>query len=281
MRSLLLTMIVAAVCAEAPGQTLDERIAEVRRQHNEKAAAARTAVLQALLYRELTVAFDETPARDVFDFLRTALGIRIEVRSSDDAIGYGIDPDEPITLDKTETVALDVLELVLEQCSVDESCTWQIRRDYLEVGTKSRLGVPAAREVRFYPVDDLLYEPPDFDDAISLRLDTAYPWSGGYGGNPFVGAPGSGGYGGSISFTTPGSALDKAQRAQQLIDLIVDLVEPAAWRRNGGAQASISYREGALVVNAPAYIQRQLGGYPSVPPPGEAQASHQTPGTSR
>ena len=69
---------------------------------------------------------------------------------------------------------------VLEQCSVIEPCAWQLRRGFLEVGTTSRLSVPAAREIRWYPIDELVYEAPDFDNAIDLRLEAAFPTYGGF-----------------------------------------------------------------------------------------------------
>ena len=39
------------------------------------------------------------------------------------------------------------------------------------------------------------------------------------------------------------------------------MIEPEAWEDNGGHRAVMSYFEGALVVRAPDYIHRQIGGY--------------------
>ena len=36
---------------------------------------------------------------------------------------------------------------------------------------------------------------------------------------------------------------------------------------NGGDQATIRYRDGVLIIQAPEYIQRQIFGYPKVPAP--------------
>lgn len=277
---LILAATVLAAAAPAPGQTLSERIDAVRKKHARQAAGAeassRLTMLQALLYTELTVDFDEAPAREVFDYFGTALGVNVVARYSDDAVGYGIDPQTPITLSADDEAAVQVLNLVLEQCAVVDPCTWQLRDGFLEVGTKERLSVPAARETRWYPIDQLVFEAPKFDDAISLRLEAAYPWYPGYNGGLFGGYGGfggSGGYGGAIQYTTGsgGSTPAKEQRVQQLIDLIVDLVEPQAWTVNGGDSASIFHRDGALIVRAPEFIQRQISGYPSVPPPAGMQ----------
>ena len=39
-------------------------------------------------------------------------------------------------------------------------------------------------------------------------------------------------------------------------------VEPDAWIDNGGDAASIRFYQGVLIVRAPDYVQRQIGGYP-------------------
>ena len=199
-----------------------------------------------------------------------ALDLNIVVRYSNDAVGFGIDPEQPITLEAEKTPALVVLELVLEQCSVVDDCTWQLRKGFLEVGSKQRLSVPAARVLRWVPIDELVFEAPHFEDSLDLRLDHAFPTYGGGGlGNTggFFSGYGGGGYGGSIQYSTNSSGDGKTQRVQSLIKLITDLVEPTAWTHNGGDQATIRYRDGVLIIQAPEYIQRQIFGYPKVPAP--------------
>ena len=265
-----LALGVALITAPAAGQSLQKRFAAVRAKREKRDDQTRLKTLQTLLYRDLSVDFNEAPTREVFDYLRTALGINLVVRYSDDMTGYGIDAELPITLSAQNTPALVILELVLEQCSIVDECTWQLRRGFVEVGSKERLSVPAARELRWYPVSEMLFEAPDFVDALDLRLDHAFPSYGGFGyGNTggFFGG-GRAGYTAPIRITTGtagGSA--EAQRAESLIDLITDLVEPLAWRRNGGDRASIKYHDGMLIVSAPEYIQRQIFGSPKVPPP--------------
>src|SRR5262245_49627722 len=138
-------------------------------------------VLQAVLYKRLTVNFAGTPAREVFDYLRTALGIPLEVHYAGDGAGGGIDPNLAITLEAQDTPVVEVLDKVLEQCSIVDECTWQVRRGALEVGTKDRLSVSTAREIRWYPVDELVFEAPKFTNAIELRLDASYTQNGAWG----------------------------------------------------------------------------------------------------
>ncbi|MHC4991536.1 MAG: hypothetical protein ACYTGC_11200 [Planctomycetota bacterium] len=268
--ALVLAVTVGTVAAPAAGQTLAERVAAIQEKRAEKEKATKLRMLQVLLYEQVTVTFDQTPARDVFDYLRISLDVNLIVRYSDDTIGHGIDPDTPITLTADGVPALELLELVLEQCSTVDECTWQLRKSFLEIGTKERLSVPAARQIRWYPVDEILFEAPDFKDSVSMRLEDSFPYYGGYGWGHAGGfLNGGGGYGGSIRISTGGAggAAGTANRVQSLIDLIVELVEPQAWAQNGGEWASIRYREGALVVNAPPFIHRKIGGYPRVPPP--------------
>ncbi len=268
--ALLIAGTVAVVTAPAAAQSLKQRIAAVHAKQEKKETEGRWKILQTLLYRDLTVDFKEAPTKDVFDYFRTALDLNIVVRYGNDAVGHGIDPELPITLAVQKTTALDVLELVLEQCSVIDDCTWQLRKGFLEVGTKQRLSVPAARELRWFPIDEMVFEAPHFEDAIDLRLDHAFPWYGDGGGFGYTGGFfGGGGYGGSIQYSTNlgGSGNRKAQRVQSLITLITDLIEPTAWTHNGGDQATIRYRDGLLIIQAPEFIQRQIFGYPKVPPP--------------
>ena len=260
--------VVTAITFPAFGQTLTERIGAIKKQRAEEQQAAqmtkelspKSKLLQALLYHMLTVSFDQTPAREVFDHLGTTLGINLIAFYSDDTIGHGIDPQTPITLSAENMYAVEVLELVLEQCAAIEACTWQLRNSFLEVGTKDRLSSPSAREVRVYRIDELIFEPRRFTNAPRVGINHLYP---GYGGGYY------GGYGGSIGPTvvTPTNDRRKSQRAQEIVNLIIDTIEPNAWAQTGGEWASIRYRDGALVVNAPDYIHRQINGYPHVPPP--------------
>ncbi len=279
--------VIAAMTCPTFGQTLTERIAAIKKQRAEEQQAAqmtkelspKAKLLQALVYSTLTVDFDQTPAREVLDYLGTTLGINLIVRYNDDTIGHGIDPQTPITLLAEDMYAVELLELVLEQCATVEACTWQLRNSFLEVGTKDRLSSPSAREVRVYPIDELIYEPPRFNNAPRVGINHLFPgysgyarpyvgrFSGAYGGGYYGGYPG--GYGGSIGPTvaTPTTDQRKSQRAQEIVNLIIDTIEPNAWAQTGGEWATIRYHDGSLIVSAPDYIHRQINGYPHVPPP--------------
>ena len=140
----------------ALGQSLSERMNYVaqKRQSADRNSSSTGLILGVLLYTDISVQFQEMPARDALSYIQNLLGINIIGRYNDDRTAEGIDPEAPITLDASNRPALTVLELVLAQCEEFEPVTWQIRRGYVEVGTKARLAVPAAQEIRYYPIRD-------------------------------------------------------------------------------------------------------------------------------
>jgi uncharacterized membrane protein YgcG len=268
------------VASPALGQNLSERINHVMQQ---RAAAqqrndTKAAMIGALLYTDVTVKFEDTPARDAINHLASVLNISIVGRFSDDRTGIGIDPDAKINLDVANKPALTVLEMLLAQCEDLDACTWQLRDGFVEVGTKERLSAASAREIRYYPIRDLLFEPPMFDNAPALNLSSALEQGGqggqgggGGGGGGFGGGGGGGrgggggGGGGGGIFSDPdeeGERATEEERVQQIIDLITETIEPEAWESAGGEWASIRFYQGVLIVRAPDFIHRQLGGYP-------------------
>jgi uncharacterized membrane protein YgcG len=273
----------ALVSANAMAQSLSDRVEHVMQQRSRAQAnnQSKSQLLSTLLYSDVTVQFQETPLRDAMKYLETVLGVNLVVRYNDDrnADGSGLDPEAPITLNVENMPAMTVIEMMISQQGDGDPATWQLRDGYIEVGTKERLGAANAREIRYYPIRDLLFEPPQFGNAPQLDLDAALNQgtqsggggTGGGGGGGFGGGGGGsggggtgGGSGGSI-FGESGEDPDRvteAEKAQQIIDLIVETVEPDAWDVNGGDIATIRYYQGTLIIRAPDYIHRQIGGYP-------------------
>ncbi len=293
MKSKTLALVGLGVLLGSPalGQSLSERINYVMQQRSQAQSrnTSKGYMLSVLLYTDLTVQFAETPARETFNYLQTILGVNIIGRYSDDKVGLslgGIDPEIPITLDVVGKPALLVLELVLDQCQDPDPCTWQLRNGYVEVGTKERLSQAGAMQIKYYPIRDLLFEPPYFDNAPELDLSSALNQGGGGGGGGggrggggggFGGGGGGGGYGGGgggggrggggggAIFGDPDEERERKseeEKADDIIDLIMDAVEPNAWVEKGGGDATIRYYTGTLIVRAPDFVHRQLGGYP-------------------
>ncbi|MFM7798279.1 MAG: hypothetical protein ACKPBA_04760 [Planctomycetota bacterium] len=273
-------LLAAVVATSASAQSLGERIAIVGQQRQAERAATKMGILRVLLTTGVSVKFDQTKAKDAFAYLRQLLGVQMLVRWSDDpGASDGFDPETPITLEMSNAQALVVLERMIEMTTT-EPATWQLRQGYLEVGPKSRLNARNALETQIYPIRDLLFEAPNFDNAPEFNLNQAVQQGnqggggggagGGGGGFGGGGGGGGGGAGGGAPFGQPGEAPDRrpaAEKAEELIDLIKSLVEPDIWLDD--TVASIRYYDGNIIVRAPDYVQRQIAGYGTMlaPPP--------------
>lgn len=242
-------------------------------------------MLGTLLYTDISVQFQENSARDAIKHIETVLGINIIGRYSDDRTGMGLDPETPITLNVVNKPALTVLEMILDQAAGDEESTWQLRDGYVEVGTKERLASGSAREIRYYPIKDLLFTPPQFNNAPELDLNNALNQGqnqGGGGGGGGGAGGGSGGGGGGNQGNIFGNSQPEdprpteAELAEQIMDLITETVEPDGWEINGGTWATLRYYQGTLIIRAPDFIHRQIGGYPFAVRP--VRVSAQAPG---
>lgn len=236
----------------------------------------RAELLGRLVYKNIHATFNETPIQDVFREVSNQIGATVIGRYATDRQPLGLLPQTTITAEFKNHPAKGVLEEIVEQCSDSGDCTWQLRKGFIEVSTKARLSVPAARDLRAYHVRDLMLEPPDFG-------------------------------GGSESRKSP------EEIAAQLFSTIIDVVEPQAWepvdeqpldgeravpagdrrtfspppvntrgkhdpknaqnwishvKRGGALQvrgkwATMRLVRDQLFVNAPDFIHREINGYPA------------------
>jgi len=238
-------------------------------------------IARTLLDTETFVGFDGVNAAEAFEQFGRLIGVSVIVRTSDDRFVEGINASVPIFIEAQPRSAMSLLERMLDEAGTDDELTWQVRGHAIEVGSKSRLN--HSRVTRAYPIHDILFEAPNFDDAPSIDLDAALQGgggSGGAGGGMGGGGLNGGGSGGDIGgggsgFGGPGGGnggdifrdrgepparSSPADRARQLIEAIVEIVEPDVWYDEGGDSA-IRFHLGHLIVHAPDYVQRQIGGY--------------------
>ncbi len=283
------TALAILLASPAAAQGLSGAIDAVMQQRAADAAAeemqtAKPKILGALLTTTMSVDFAETTAKDAFDFFKKNLGVQMIVRFRSDRFPEGIDPEATITLKLDSTPALTVLEQMMAQVCTDVPCTWQLKSSFLEIGTKPDLSRPGDLELKLYPVRDILYEAPVFDNAPDFNIDTALaqgmPGMGGMGGGGggmggggggFGGAGGGGGGmgggagGGGAPFGPPSGDAERTSHeelAGKLIRLIQLTIEPDVW---ASGTATIEYFQGSLMVKAPDFVHRQLGGYPFAP----------------
>lgn len=222
--------------------------------------AARSEALGKLLNTRLPeVNFSGHEFRTVVGFLSELAGLDILAKWNEQGFGEGFDPNAKITLQlKNSTSLLTILELVMKQAT-DEETTWVLGDGFVEIGTKSQLN--KEKYVRIYPVRELLFVAPRFDNAPQLDLDQVLQSASQSGQG--------GGSQGSIfddeNDDQDTARADEATQADELIDIITSIVEPNQWESLGGDGGSIRYFRGNLIINASDYLHRQVGGYPFQP----------------
>lgn len=238
---------VGAVASHAAAQSASDKV-----DNGARVATARQ------LARSITVELVDARLEDVITFIRDYSGAAINAAWADeDASGVGLNKDQRITVSVTNVSVLTLLERVLEKSRTDLSpATWQFENEggAIEIGPRTTLNRGAY--LKLYDIQDMLFEIPSFTDAPELDLDQVLNQSSQGGG---------GGGGGSVFGDTESEDVPvRSQQAlaEQVIGIITDNVETEQWQDNGGDGATIRFYNGALLVRAPDYIHRQIGGYP-------------------
>jgi hypothetical protein len=196
--------------------------------------------------RLVAVRAQDVRLQDALEYWSSVTGVPVEPLWIGGRHGEGLDPERRLSLG-IEAGPIEVLEAILSAADEGEGggATWQATRlGTLQVGPRSRLN--AYRNVEVYDVTDLLRETPHFADAPAIDLEAALSRSPG--GSVIRG----GSEEGWVRERTDADA------ARELIELIMETVEPEQWVENGGTVASIRPLGTALVVNAPGYVHRAL-----------------------
>lgn len=206
------------------------------------------------------VEFNGHEFRTVVTFLSDISNLDILANWDEQGFGDGLDPNRKITLHlKNPTSLVTILELVMGQGSDDET-SWVLGDGFVEIGTKEQLNKD--KYVRIYPVRELLFVAPRFDNAPELDLESVLQSTtqGGSGGS------GSGSiFDDDDQDENDSLRSNEADEAEELIDIITSIVEPDQWETLGGEGGSIRYFRGHLLINAADYLHRQVGGYPFAP----------------
>ncbi len=254
--------------------------------------AARAKMLGVLTYTRLSLTFDEVPARDAFQAIAATLNLTIVGRWSDDRgareAGHGLNPNAPLTMHAEARFALDVIEELLEQCEDFEDCTWQLRSGIVEIGTKRRLSAPAARHRVTYDLTEMLLEPPYFG---RYPPGTTIPKSD----SPYVDAVIGESNREAIRDGRPPPHKSRSDIILEIAETLVETIEPGHWdlggqrndpdpddaqdqssaaqpdpkqaaaikkRRDERLWASMRSFQESLIITAPDFMHRQIGGYP-------------------
>ena len=230
--------VVALLCAAPSNSPLAPRSALA-------APTARGALNQSLP----TVDFSSVTLNDALDFVRDVSGANLHVdwKALETA---GIGKDVPVNLRLRNVQLRKALTLVLREAGGGDTLTFYVDGGVIEITTREVADKQLFTKV--YPVEDLLVEVPDFQGPdFNLEQNN----SGGRGG---------GGSGQSIlqSNTTDQDKQNtktRAERAQELIDVITSTIDPDIWQQNGGT-AAIRFFNGSLIVTAPRSVHEALGG---------------------
>ena len=257
-------LILTAAVSDAPAQSLSERIAIVKDQRNQAAQPQEVVQPQSLqIPQKLSVIiddvlFDQTPARDVFNWWASRVDVPMVIDWDGMAL-EGINPEQRITLDLKSVPARILLDVLMRQASPDVELIYEVTPWYVQVMTKRQANRNPV--LRVYDVSDIVMRVPNFSNAPSFDLNEALSNTGSGGS----GNSGGGGGGGSGLFTDDneddGEDEDstQAERGESIAELIRETIEPGIWQENGGAYASVRFYDGRLIVNAPMYIHRQIG----------------------
>jgi hypothetical protein len=208
------------------------------------------------LMKPITIDFNDTRLEDAIRFLTDVTGADIEPLWLDDRSTSGMNKDSALTFSVKNATALDVIDRILEKIPADElglgGGAWQMSNTgAIQIGPKERLN--RFKRVEIYPIRDLLIDLPDYTNAPNFDLNSVLQ----------QGSQGGGG-GGQSPFEENDQELDRRtleERANELVDILTQLVETEQWVQNGGDGGTMRVWRDSLIVNAPDYMHRGLGGY--------------------
>jgi hypothetical protein len=213
------------------------------------------------LTRPISVDFQDKRLEDIAAFIQTSSGAEIEPLWVDEQHPEGLDKEKVVSVKVDNATFLQLIEKVLEKARSDTGeNSWQMTETgAFQMGPKTRLN--QYKRVEIYDINDLLLEVPNYTDVPRIDLQQALQAAGSSGG---------GGGGGQSPFREEGNdrqnrLRERKERADELTQLLQQLVEPDQWVDNGGNGGSMRYYNGTLIVNAPDYMHRGLNGYPYWP----------------
>ncbi|MDB5305293.1 MAG: hypothetical protein JWM97_2842 [Phycisphaerales bacterium] len=224
-------------------------------------ASAASGVKQMLNTNLPEVRFNGVALTDAVDFLRDVSGANLVVnwKALEEA---GVTKDTQLNIRLRGVSLKKALTMVLAEAGGGDKLTYDIDEGVIQVTTRELADQKMI--TRVYPVQDLINEIPDFTDAPDFSLNTTSnnqsQSPGGNGGGGTQGQHTNSIFGGDSSSTKKEEELKtKAERSQELLDLIRSVIFPDVWQENGG-KAALRMWNGNLIVTAPRSVQEALGG---------------------
>ncbi|MHC4997261.1 MAG: hypothetical protein ACYTGQ_19680 [Planctomycetota bacterium] len=234
--------VVGWVCV-AEGQSLSERINNARQSMSNRAAADPAAQALQLNRRKMaqqlpTVTLEDIAARDAVTWLENVADLKVLVNWDRMLQEEGISGDTNVAVVGRNLTAEAALDMILKQVTIDSPLMWEVTPWYVRVITKAQ--ADANPVLRVYPIGDLLINVPNFTNAPDFDLQSISQSGAGGGGG--------GGGGGQSLFDDEDEDEDeeetRANRAEEIANLIRESVQPDIWRANGGLHSAITvYQE--------------------------------------
>ncbi|MCC7204236.1 MAG: hypothetical protein IT441_04100 [Phycisphaeraceae bacterium] len=270
--SACLVLSLAAAAGPVLAQDVTPRIQQIRVQQAAQAMTQDEATLLAQVEGRLAaligpVRLSNVPAREALAWWRRTTGLPLVVdwRALQMA---GADPASAVTIQLDRAPAKQVLELITDQIAAASTgltgepmslvIDWSAW--YVRVMTKQQANQRLVTLV--YDIGEAVQDVPAFANGPRMDLNSALAAGGDSGGAKFE------------RDDAAEAAPTKQQRGERLAEVVRQMVEPSVWRESGGP-ASVRYDQGKLIVNAPMYVQRQIGRAV----PGAAEVGVTTSGT--
>lgn len=212
------------------------------------------ATLRYLNERVPEVDFEEASLDQVMEWLGTLTPMQVVPRwqTLEDA---GIERDKPISMNVRDLRLSQVLWLLMKEAGgTDVVLAYRASGELLTISTADDLG--QERVTRVYDVADLLVRVPTIQNRMSIDLTQLSQQSGGSGSSQSIFGQGSGGNDERDARGRDGDNED----IEELINLIIQTVEPDSWDENGGRGTIHSYNK-LLVVYNNILVHQKLGGY--------------------
>lgn len=217
------------------------------------------ATLKFLDQRIDEVSFQDAPLDQVMSWLGTLTPMNVVVRwqTLEDA---GIERDKPVTMQVNGLRLSQVLWMIMSEAGgPDLKLAYRASGEVLIISTEEDLGQEMV--VRVYDVSDLLVRAQRFTGAPHMDLSNSQSGGGqGGGGGGSIFGGGSSGGGGNQDDEQNKNQGEGDSDATELINLIMQTVEPDSWAENGGTGTIQSFRN-LLVVRNNLLVHQSLGGY--------------------
>lgn len=257
-RFVFLSIVCLFMSSVASAQSWSDRVATVKRkrqQQNQQVTVGHPAYKMKQTISQ--VDFDQTPFKQTLQWWQQATGVSMLINWSL-LENEGIDPSFPITLNLRNIPATVVLDLLLEMASQEAKLHHYETKWYVQILTRDQ--ILKKTQVRMYDVRDLLFQPKLTSRPPKMGLSAALSRSGTVGGSSGSSSSDSVNlFGDSDNDSNDDKKRStKKERAEELIDIIRQTIEPDIWVANGGLHSTVTYFKGMLIIKAPAFVHKQI-----------------------